>query len=260
MKHDNGSGPDRKEATTQDRADSAAARVRRSQQERTDTTKLALLDAAVATLVDEGFGGASASVICRRAGLSHGALFRHFATKDDLLAAAADYCYARQLARFGAEVRAISSASDESEGDGRPRSGPKSPKPQKAGKAGGAQFETDRLEVAIRALWNLLVRPEMTAVNELRLGARTDSGLRKRLPDARRAWEGGIGEAGRELFPELAALPAWSATSALILELLQALAVARLLEHDRWDEQRALKLITDVARSSLRKGKHRGRN
>ena len=83
--------------------------------------------------------------------------------------------------------------------------------------------------------------------------------LRKGLSKARRTWEGGIGEACNGLFPELVALPGWSATLAILFELLQALGITRLLEPERSDDNRALKLIGDLARASLKKGKHYGR-
>lgn len=67
----------------------------RTQAERRETTKAALLDAAAACLTDSGVAGFTTSEVVKRAGLSNGALFRHFPTKSDLLAATIEHVFAR---------------------------------------------------------------------------------------------------------------------------------------------------------------------
>jgi len=258
---DNGSGPHLEEGDPQSSGEPlggeepAAHRPRRNQQARSKTTKLALLNAAVATLVDEGFAGTSAAVVSKRAGVSQGALFGHFASKNELLVATADHCLKDQLARFPTEVRAARQA--RSAGDRR-HGGSKAPKSERTGQAGRDEPGADRLEMAMHALWMLLIRPEMTAVYELCLRARTDAALRKRLLRTVRSWEQSIQQAYSELFPDLAALPAWPATSTLIVQLVQALAIARLAERKGFDEERLLHAVADLAHASLRKGKNLG--
>lgn len=66
-----------------------------------------LLDASIATIVDVGYAGASAAVITRRAGLSGGALFRHFDTMGDFMAATVYEVMRRQLDAFGKQVAEI---------------------------------------------------------------------------------------------------------------------------------------------------------
>ena len=66
-----------------------------------------LLDASIATIVDVGYARASAAVVTRRAGLSGGALFRHFETMGDFMAATAYEVMRRQLDDFGKQVAAI---------------------------------------------------------------------------------------------------------------------------------------------------------
>jgi TetR/AcrR family transcriptional repressor of nem operon len=58
-----------------------------------------LLDAAVSAIRHRGYAGASVDEICRAAGVSKGAFFHHFRSKDDLAAAAAAHFsgYADQL-------------------------------------------------------------------------------------------------------------------------------------------------------------------
>ncbi|MCV7135450.1 TetR/AcrR family transcriptional regulator [Mycobacterium hodleri] len=79
----------------------------RTQRERREETVARLLDASIATIVDVGYARASAAVITARAGLSGGALFRHFDTMGDFMAATAHEVMRRQLDAFGKLVAEI---------------------------------------------------------------------------------------------------------------------------------------------------------
>ena len=79
----------------------------RTQQERREETVARLLDASIASIIDVGYARASAAVITRRAGLSGGALFRHFDTMGDFMAATAHEVMRRQLDAFGKGVAEI---------------------------------------------------------------------------------------------------------------------------------------------------------
>ncbi|MAQ14266.1 MAG: TetR family transcriptional regulator [Sandaracinus sp.] len=74
--------------------------ARRTQAERRAATIAKLTDATIAVLADVGYAQASTKVICERAGCSQGALFRHFATRLDLVAEATLAIEARHLDRF----------------------------------------------------------------------------------------------------------------------------------------------------------------
>lgn len=69
-------------------APEAPVRPRRRQEDRSQATRLRLMDATIACLEELGHAGTSISAICARAGLSRGALLHHFPTKNHLLAAA----------------------------------------------------------------------------------------------------------------------------------------------------------------------------
>jgi AcrR family transcriptional regulator len=79
----------------------------RTQQQRREDTVRRLLDASIATIVDVGYAKASAAVITSRAGLSGGALFRHFDTMGDFMAATANEVMRRKLETFGKQVAEI---------------------------------------------------------------------------------------------------------------------------------------------------------
>ncbi len=66
-----------------------------------EETRRALVDAAVAALRDEGFAGASARSIARRAGCNQGLVFYHFGSVVGLLLAALDRVGEVRMARYG---------------------------------------------------------------------------------------------------------------------------------------------------------------
>ena len=68
--------------------------IRRSQEERSAGTQRALLDAAVACLIEDGFQGFSTSTVADRAGVSRGAQLHHFPTRAALVAATIAHVFA----------------------------------------------------------------------------------------------------------------------------------------------------------------------
>jgi AcrR family transcriptional regulator len=81
--------------------------VARTQQQRREETVARLLDASIATIVEIGYARASAAVITKRAQVSEGALFRHFPTMGDFMAATAYEVLRRQLQLFTERVGQI---------------------------------------------------------------------------------------------------------------------------------------------------------
>jgi AcrR family transcriptional regulator len=79
----------------------------RTQQQRREETVARLLDACIDTIVEVGYARASAAVIAKRAQVSDGALFRHFPTMGDFMAATALEVMRRQLDLFTKQVAEI---------------------------------------------------------------------------------------------------------------------------------------------------------
>jgi AcrR family transcriptional regulator len=161
--------------------------VTRTQAERRAATQAALLDATVQALVELGFGGASTTEICRRAGVSQGALFRYWPTKADLLAAAADHLLAQVRTAYASAFTGRASAKE-----------------------------------ALAALWETYRQPELQAAVELYVASRTDPDLAAalaRIEPAHRAELQAI--AARVVDPSLAALPGFAGFVELALAAVQ---------------------------------------
>ena len=136
----------------------------RTQQQRREETRARLLDAAIETIVEVGYARASAAVIARRAEVSDGALFKHFATMGDFMAATALEVMRRQLEQFSKQV---------------------------------AEIPSDRpaLEGALIALRDI----SGNATNELMVAARTDEKLRATLQGALVEYGRNIYETAQEM-------------------------------------------------------------
>ena len=73
--------------------------ARRTQQERREATVAKLIQATIDAIAEVGYVRTTVNQICERAGVSHGGLFRHFPTREDLVVAAADEVGRRVLAQ-----------------------------------------------------------------------------------------------------------------------------------------------------------------
>ena len=78
--------------------------ARRTQAERREGTITALLDATVRCLAERGYAATSTAAVCAEAGVSQGALFRHFPTRQALLVATAEHVAERNVEDFRTSV------------------------------------------------------------------------------------------------------------------------------------------------------------
>jgi AcrR family transcriptional regulator len=133
-----------------------AVRAPRTQQQRRDETRRALLDAAVESLIEVGFARTTTLEVQRRANASRGALLHHFPSKAELLVAAVDHLAemrARELKMLAAGLP-----------DGRART-----------------------DAVLDLLWQCFSGTFFQVAMELRTAARTDPELRPVLVAAERA-------------------------------------------------------------------------
>ena len=79
---------------------------------RGEATRQALIEAAIETLMDRGYAGASARVIADRAAVNQGLIFYHFDSVSGLLLAALDAVSDRRQVRYRAAVDAVRSPAE----------------------------------------------------------------------------------------------------------------------------------------------------
>lgn len=148
----------------------------RTQQQRREETVARLLQASIDTIIEVGYARASAAVIIKRAGVSVGALFRHFETMGDFMAATAYEVLRRQLETFTKQV---------------------------------AEIPADRpaLPAALTILRDITAGSTNAVLYELMVAARTDEKLKETLQNVLGQYSAKIHDAARALpgaesFPE----------------------------------------------------------
>jgi len=78
-----------------------------TQEERRTETIGKLLDATVQCLSELGYSSTSTSAICKRAGVSQGALFNHFDKRVDVIVATTEAICARHLRRYDEAAQSL---------------------------------------------------------------------------------------------------------------------------------------------------------
>src|SRR5262245_41346093 len=146
-----------------------AERVRRTQAERSATTRARLLDATLECLCDQGYARTTTPEIARRAGLSRGAQLHHFPTKAELVTAAVEHLFERRYQEFRAAFAQVPAGAD-------------------------------RYAAAIDILWSMVSGPTFEAWLELAVASRTDPELRRAIHDLTGRLRDLIAGTFRELF------------------------------------------------------------
>ena len=86
--------------------------VREGGASRSAETRRLLVQAATATLREDGYAGASARAIAERAGSNQGLIFYHFGSVANLLLAALDAVSAERMERYGSAIDHVGSLAD----------------------------------------------------------------------------------------------------------------------------------------------------
>jgi AcrR family transcriptional regulator len=193
----------------------------RSQAARRATTRARLLDATLECLARLGHAHTTTTEVCRRAGVSQGALFKHFETKAALVAAAAEHLFASLVADYRAAFAKVAD-------------------------------DPDRAAAATRVLWSIFRQERLHAAFELYVAARTDAELARRLrPVAERHAES-LRQQARDLFPEAAqANPDFEAVVAVAVSAMQGAALGGAALRDDARDARLLAFLERLARAVL---------
>jgi AcrR family transcriptional regulator len=163
-------------------------RAPRTQQQRREETRRALLDAAVQSLIEVGFARTTTLEVQRRADVSRGALLHHFPSKAELLVAAVDHL-AEMRAR---EMKAFASQLPPERADRGDR--------EAAAHGEPAPGDDPRTGAVLDLLWQCFSGTFFKVSMELRTAARTDPDLRRVLTAAERSLRDRIVAQSRTLF------------------------------------------------------------
>ena len=179
------------------------ARAPRTQAQRRDETRRALLDAAVESLTEAGVARTTTLEVQKRAGVSRGALLHHFPSKAGLMAATIVH-----LAEMrGRELRVRASELPDGE---------------------------ERIGAVFDLLWQSFTGPLFYVAMELRAAARTDAELRAALTQTEAEVHLRIIEQYRVLLgPEFSSRPGFQTALELTLSLMIGAAMTTLLHGEK---------------------------
>jgi AcrR family transcriptional regulator len=190
---------------------------RRTQQERRETTRTALLDATIECLIEYGYAGTTTTRVVERAGVSRGAQVHHFPTKAVLVSDALKHLAGRRASEVLRRMRKL----------------PQGP---------------ERIDVALDMLWAAHSGPLFQAAIELWVAARTDAELRAELVTVERDVAGTVWGAADTFFGDYAKRPDFEDDVETVLSAMRGLALLGLIAPDR----RGLKRRWEKTRPRLR--------
>jgi AcrR family transcriptional regulator len=179
------------------------------QAQKSASTRLQIVEAALRCFVDLGYSGTTTTVIAEKAGLSRGAMLHHFPSKIDIVRAAVEHLHAKRLKAFRKAI------------DKMPR-------------------DETRPRRALDAYLEHVKHPMYVAFLELWIAARTDPELRGILQPAQQAFESEWYRTAKDLWPE------WSDSGEnfdlaldLVRYVMDGIAVS-FLTHDLGDRERRM--------------------
>ena len=191
-------------------------RIRRTQEERSATTRARLLDATIDCLFERGWSGTTTTEVAERAGVSRGAQLHHFPTRAELVATAVERLFERRVEEFREAFARLPQGAD-------PRA------------------------AAIDLLWGMISGPTFYAWLELVVAARTDPDLRETVAGISRRFQQQVDRTFRDLFPAPEGPnPFFETAPAFVFGLLEGLALARIVADDAGDERRRRQILDSL--------------
>ena len=180
----------------------SSSQASRTQEHRRKQTRRAILEAAVACLVEMGYARTTTLEVQKRAGVSRGALLHHFPSKAELLTATVRYLATLR----GREIEAKAAHLPE----------------------GGA-----RVDALLGLLWQSFSGPLFYVAMELRNAARTDPELRSVLAEVELQVRQCILEQSARLFGQtMASSPGYEWAMDITLQMMTGAAMSAILHRD----------------------------
>jgi AcrR family transcriptional regulator len=189
---------------------STALATPRRVQARGEATRLRILEATLACIVDDGYAQTSTVSVCERSGTSRGSLLHQFATRAELMAAAVAHLFAQLTADFTAAFAAI----------------------QLDPRRGVAR----RIDVAGELLRMAYADPRLAAVLDIYAAARTDAELMAALRPVAANHRSAVRAVARKLFPMAVSSRRAARRLEVVLDALQGLAFRSVVFAEGADE------------------------
>lgn len=188
------------------------------QAQKSASTRVRILDAALHCFADLGYGGTTMTAIAGKAGLSRGAMLHHFPAKIDVVRAAVEHLHAKHLKAFQESIEKVPQDSD---------------RPRKA------------LEVCLEHARH----PLYLALFELCMAARTDTELLATLRPTEQAIELEWQRMAVDLWPEWRESPTnLDLALDLVWYVMDGLAVRRVTRRTRNQELRVVAFLEETIR------------
>lgn len=192
---------------------------RRTQAERSATTRKVLLDAAVKCLFEHGYGATTTIMVAEEAGVSRGAMLHQFPSKADLMAFVIEADFEEESLLYEQLLAGITE----------PR---------------------ERLLAYPEATWKAMSRPSGIAVLEILQGSRSDQTLKKKLAPVMERIEAHAREALAQEFPRGFSPPLFQ----LIVGTARGLSIGQVLTPEREDVAGAIHLLKGLLRLGIEHG------
>lgn len=201
----------------------AVAARRRTQEERSATTRAKLLDATIECLHELGYACTTTTDISNRAGVSRGAQLHHFHTKAELVTTAVEHLFSRRTQEFRDAFAKLPPGAD-------------------------------RVQHAVDLLWSMVSGPTFYAWLEVVVAARTDAELRRSVvPMAERFFET-VRVTFHDLFPEGGG-PYFEQAPTFAFGLMQGLALEQMMLKDDDRITRVLELMKLLGMLTISQGR-----
>ncbi|KAB2350144.1 TetR/AcrR family transcriptional regulator [Actinomadura rudentiformis] len=186
-----------------------------------EATRQRLVDAAVESLIEEGYAASTTLAVQRRAGVSRGALLHHFPTREELFGAAIGQLVERNEQAVRRELAQ-------------------------------APADPDPVARGLQVLRSAFASPSFGAELELWAAARTSKELRAVLRRAEGAARRDLYRViGEVLGPEVTGSPAYPMVADLTVQLLRGMAISDVLYREAADQEPLLEQWATVTRMIL---------
>ena len=199
----------------------AARKKRRDgwQAEKSAMTRRAIIDAAIACLVERGYTQTTTALIAAEAGVSRGAMMHHFPSRFAVLRAVVDHLHETRLR----EYRELMEHIDE---------------PDK-------QLDRERIRKSVVATWDYVNMPSFVAYQELMAASRTDAELGALIADVEKDFESQFLRTLKNVFPHRTQIRNLEAVHDLVRFVMQGMANSHMAANRKRRAARIIDLVTD---------------